>query len=251
MRQIPEANGGRNVKKHKIKILLGLVLILIILTGGFMLYASVFYHANDQANKVLQAGLKEQSIEVDHDLTVFGERDHNDVGFIFYPGAKVEAIAYVPFLNELSKHGITCILVDMPLHMAIFNSSAAKNIQEQYPDIKTWYIGGHSMGGAMASKYVAEHKSEMKGLILLGAYLYGDVDASKSLTLYGSEDQVINREKIDYSTNVHQIKGGNHAGFGNYGKQKGDGEATISSEAQQSIAIDYILDFMGKNTKDN
>ena len=101
-----------------------------------MLYASFFYRADEKANTVLQTGIKEQSIEVDHDLIVFGEKNKNEIGFIFYPGAKVEAIAYVPFLNELSKNGITCILADMPLHMAIFNSSAAKNIQEQYPDIQ-------------------------------------------------------------------------------------------------------------------
>ena len=251
MYQISKTNGGRNVKKHKKKILLGLILFLILITGGFLWYANIFYHADQHANTVFRTGVKEQSMEVDHDLIVFGEKDRNDIGFIFYPGAKVDTIAYVPFLNELSKHGITCILVDMPLHMAIFNSSAAKNIQDQYPDIKTWYIGGHSMGGAMASKYTAEHKSEIKGLILLGAYIYGDVDAKNTLTLYGSKDQILNREKITYSTNVYQIKGGNHAGFGNYGKQKGDGKATISSETQQSIAIDYILDFMGKNTKSN
>ena len=55
-----------------------------------------------------------------------GGRNKNEIGFIFFLGAKVQTIAYVPFLNELSKNGITCILVDMPLHMAIFNSSAAK-----------------------------------------------------------------------------------------------------------------------------
>ena len=136
MCQIPETDGGRSTRKHKKKILLGLVLILILLVGGFLLYASFFYRADEKANTVLQTGIKEQSIEVDHDLIVFGEKNKNEIGFIFYPGAKVEAIAYVPFLNELSKNGITCILADMPLHMAIFNSSAAKNIQEQYPDIQ-------------------------------------------------------------------------------------------------------------------
>ena len=65
-----------------------------------MLYASFFYRADDKANTVFQTGVKDQSIEVDHDLTIFGGRNKNEIGFIFYPGAKVQTIAYVPFLNE-------------------------------------------------------------------------------------------------------------------------------------------------------
>ena len=74
------------MRKHKKKILLGLILILVLLTGGFLLYASFFYRADDKANTVFQTGVKDQSIEVDHDLTIFGGRNKNEIGFIFYPG---------------------------------------------------------------------------------------------------------------------------------------------------------------------
>ena len=42
------------------------------------------------------------------------------------------------------------------------------------------------------------------------------------------------------------IKGGNHAQFGNYGEQAGDGTATISREEQQDQTAKAILEFTGK-----
>lgn len=40
----------------------------------------------------------------------------------------------------------------------------------------------------------------------------------------------------------YAIEGGNHAQFGNYGEQKGDGAALISAEEQQQQAVQFILD---------
>jgi len=79
---------------------------------------------------------------------------------------------------------------------------------------------------------------------LLGAYVYGDVDPGQSLTIYGSEDQVLDRSKITYSENVEVILGGNHAQFGNYGLQKGDGTATITRDEQQDLTVQKILDWI-------
>ena len=40
------------------------------------------------------------------------------------------------------------------------------------------------------------------------------------------------------------LEGGNHAGFGNYGSQKGDGEAGITDREQWQETIDYIMDMI-------
>ena len=59
------------------------------------------------------------------------------------------------------------------------------------------------------------------------------------LSVYGSEDGVLNMEKyredramLPEDTAETVIPGGNHAGFGSYGAQKGDGSAAISQEEQ-------------------
>jgi hypothetical protein len=42
------------------------------------------------------------------------------------------------------------------------------------------------------------------------------------------------------------IDGGNHAGFGDYGQQKGDGNATISHEEQWNITVNAIINFLNR-----
>ena len=42
------------------------------------------------------------------------------------------------------------------------------------------------------------------------------------------------------------INGGNHACFGNYGEQKGDGKATITKDEQINITVKQIVKFIEK-----
>ncbi len=79
----------------------------------------------------------------------------------------------------------------------------------------------------------------------MGAYLYGDFPAENALTIYGTFNTSV-AEKITYTENIAAIEGGNHAQFGNYGKQKGDSDAAISWEEQQNIAVEAIRDFLTK-----
>ena len=115
----------------------------------------------------------------------------------------------------------------------------------QFPDIRHWYLAGHSMGGAMASQFASEHPDKVEGLILLGTYPYGDYPVEDTLTVYGSLNQSV-EDKIDYTENVVKIEGGNHAQFGNYGPQKGDLPAAISAEEQQAQTVAAITDFIAR-----
>ena len=45
------------------------------------------------------------------------------------------------------------------LNLAVLDLNAAKGIPEQYPQIKHWYIGGHSLGGSMAASHAANNTS--------------------------------------------------------------------------------------------
>jgi Predicted esterase len=223
--------------------------LLFLLTALFFIYVSDYYHADAEAVNVLASTTKDNTITSDGKYTIFHSKNDNGTALIFYPGGKVEASAYNPLLKKISQKGITCILVKMPFHLAVFDSSAANNIYKKFPNIKNWYIGGHSLGGAMAGSYMSSHQTQLRGLILLGAYIYGDVSPSKALTIYGSNDQVLNRSKVTYTDNVVVIDGGNHANFGNYGEQKGDGEATITREKQQEIAVETIVDFITRQNQ--
>ena len=225
------------------KIIAGVFLaVLVLAAGGFFWYVSDYYRAEDVALEVLSTG---DNIEVRDDLTILSPSYPTDTAVIFYPGAKVEGTAYLPLLDQLRQNGLTCILVEMPLHLAIFGVNAAEEVMAQFPDISHWYIAGHSMGGAMASQFASEHPDDVDGLILLGAYLYGDYPPEDTLTIYGSLNQSV-EDKIDHTENVVEIEGGNHAQSGNYGPQKGDLPATISAEEQQAQTVEAVSNFIAQ-----
>ncbi|MGB4984470.1 MAG: alpha/beta hydrolase [Erysipelotrichaceae bacterium] len=223
------------------KIVITIFVLLLVSTMAFFLWASQYYKADKEALAVLN----NDNIIVEENYIHIGSNSKQ--GIIFYPGAKVEYTAYLPILRQLNNEcDINIYLVKMPLNMAIFDSNAADRIIKNNKNIDDWYMAGHSMGGAMASSFASENEKTIKGLFLLGAYVYGDFPIERSLTIYGSFNDNL-EDNINYTTNIIKIEGGNHAQFGNYGKQKGDKEATISDKQQQDIAVQAIKAFLKEN----
>ena len=126
---------------------------------------------------------------------------------------------------------------------------------EAYPEVLIWIIGGHSLGGVMAAKYVYSEPTSFSGLILLASYPNDSNNLSEFtipvITIYGSLDGVLSVEIPEtlsllpsMSTTMVEIVGGNHANFGSYGDQKGDNQASIPRATQQFITIDQITQFI-------
>lgn len=229
-------------RKKRLIAVGSVLLLLVILAGAFFWYVSDYYRAEDVALDVMA---QNSGITVQENLTILSPTYPTDTALIFYPGAKVEAEAYLPLLDQIRQTGVACILVHMPFHMAIFDADAAQKVIAQFPEYQHWYIAGHSMGGAMASKFAADHPDQVDGLILLGAYIYGDYPDEDTLTIYGSLNQSV-EDNIDYTENIVEIEGGNHAQFGNYGPQKGDLPAAISAEEQQKQTVEAIEAFLSQ-----
>jgi len=146
-----------------------------------------------------------------------------------------------------------CVLMKMPFNLAVFDVNAADGVQELYPDIEKWYIGGHSLGGSMAAAYLKENVNDFEGMILLGSYSTADLSEGdlEVLSIYGSEDRVLNPEKyLENKANLPSdfteiiIDGGCHAYFGMYGAQEGDGVPAISNEEQIERTAREVVDFI-------
>ena len=238
---------------HKYKKL-WIIILCIISVGliGFGIYLGDYYPANDQALEALVSSDK-VTVREQKDGSIVFEPHEPTVGFIFYPGGKVEHKAYAPLMHRLAEEGVQCILIKMPFRVAIFDVNAADGIREQYPEIERWYLGGHSLGGKIAASYIAEHEGEYVGLCLLASYSMEDLSAMdlESLSVYGTQDKVLNMEnykryrtKLPSDTIEQVIDGGCHAYFGSYGEQDGDGVATMLPEEQQSIAAEAVIDVM-------
>ncbi|MBE6631800.1 MAG: alpha/beta fold hydrolase [Ruminococcaceae bacterium] len=228
------------------------LLILALCAGVFALYVSDCYRADSEAIAAFVEAIDVEKTELRNGMISYGDPDAK-TGFIFYPGGKVEYTAYEPLMCELASRGILCILVHMPYNLAVLDINAADGIREMYPKAKSWYIGGHSLGGAMAASYAEKHSDELEGLVLLAAYSASDISESSLdvLSIYGSEDGVMDRDKYKkYMDNLptefteFELEGGCHAYFGMYGEQDGDGTAALNAAEQIRISAEYITGFM-------
>jgi dienelactone hydrolase len=174
-------------------------------------------------------------------------------GLIFYPGAKIDSRAYLYKLSSLVKQDNFAVYITKPLlHYAFTDINAAKKIVDENTDIEGWVIGGHSLGGAMACSYI-KNQSQIKYLILMGAYCSDDISNSdkKVLSINGSEDGLFTTEKIErYKKNLPKdsrfvtIEGMNHAQFGNYGDQFGDNPTRSPDNYTRLRIIDAINSFV-------
>lgn len=279
----------------------------LVLAAGiaFFVYVSIYYHPEEGAAEAL---VSDAAVRVEQRADGwFFDGPSEEKLLVFYPGAKVGETAYAPFLRRLADQGMDAYLVKMPFHLAVFGAGRAAAVLEDpaFAAYTQRYVGGHSLGGAMAASFAASYVSEragesprlnetgtsggvkvpadslepygqnkpnghkkqvepeniytpnLDGVILFAAYPMKKLDDSlQELSIYGSEDRILNRQALrqgreyapaDFTEYV--IRGGNHAGFGNYGFQKGDGEATISAEDQQKEAVRAVMNFVSAREK--
>ena len=238
----------------KKKILYGIIITAVILAAACGIYVSDYYHAGEQAIAVAGTAAADYTCQHGENTLVFMPAGEADAGLIFYPGGKVEYTAYAPLMEQLAEQGVLCVLVKMPANLAVLDMGAAEAHLDEFPDIENWYVGGHSLGGSMAASYAAEHADELEGLLLLAAYSTADLTGSglDVLSIYGSEDGVLNLDKYnEYRPNLPEettteiiLEGGNHAGFGSYGPQEGDGTSTLEPGVQLQWTADRILEFI-------
>lgn len=237
-------------KKYIVLIIWGILFVGIVLGCG--IYLNDYYRADEQAIAAF-AQADNVTWQMLEDNSIVCEPAEAKIGFIFYPGGKVEYTAYKPLMEACAEKGILCVVVEMPFHLAVLDIDAAEGIQEQFPSIQDWYIGGHSLGGSMAAAYAEDNLEKYEGLILLGSYSTADLSATSLnvLSIYGSEDRVLNSDKYnDNRENLPDdfkeivLDGGCHAYFGMYGEQEGDGTPTISNKEQIDMTANAIADFI-------
>lgn len=233
------------------KILAMVLTAFVCLVVAGVVYVNDYYRPSESALATLESDRQVEVFALEDGTLVFKPATENIVkGLIFYPGGKVAYEAYAPLMRALAEQGILCVLPEMPCNLAVLDMNAAEDIPGQFPEITEWYLGGHSLGGSMAASYVGKHASEYEGLILLASYSTGDISDSglKVLSVYGSEDKVLNLEKYkEYRNNLpadtieNIIEGGCHAFFGSYGAQKGDGMPKITEQEQLQKTVDIIM----------
>lgn len=237
------------------KWILGVVLIVVcVLVGVTTAYVGDQYPADDKALAVVadkDGPADGVSVSRLSDGKMAFVPQQVRAGMIFYPGAKVQPEAYAPLLTDCAQQGILCVLVEPPFNLALLDVDAAEGVQAQFPDVSTWLIAGHSMGGVAAAEYAARHEDDFDGIVFVASYPSVDLASfnGKVVSILAENDGVLNREKYEDAkeklpsdTREVVIAGGNHASFGNYGIQDGDGQASITRAEQQAQTAAAIVE---------
>ena len=229
-------------------VLIGIGAGLAVFCLAAFIFLNIHYSGQEEALTVLSNPSGASVIDIDGGYLLDGPGE--DTALIFYPGAKVDTEAYLPLMKQIADNGVDCFLLDMPMRMAILDKNAADKIVDCY-NYEHWIVGGHSMGGMIAAGYAADNPNTVDGVVLLAAYPTQELsDSIRLLSVYGTEDGVLNRDAYEdakkyfpqeYTEKI--IDGGNHAGFGNYGVQSGDGKAAIMANEQQSQTTFAITEF--------
>ncbi len=242
--------------KKRTKILLGVVVALLVLLSGGWFYLRSQIH---QPQPVAETAAKQASTTQPE--LIFKSKLTTTPMVVFYPGALVEPASYSVWAKQVAAAGYPVYIVRFPMDLAVLAPNKADHVLKESK--RDYVIGGHSLGGVIASRYAQQNQERLKGVFFLASY----PDAKGSLrstvlpvlSITASRDGVLDqsayrkaKRNLPKRTKYVQIKGGNHAGFGNYGKQKGDHTATISNQAQQKqVAQNLIKWLKGINKKEN
>jgi dienelactone hydrolase len=181
-----------------------------------------------------------------------------DRGLVFYPGGRVHPDAYLATLAPLvTEAHLTVVVPKPPLNLAVLDPGAADAVVAAHPAVDRWYVGGHSLGGAMACRYAAGAGDRVAGLVLYASYCDRDVsDRSLAvLSVTGSADAVLNREayraglaRLPADARVVELAGVNHSQFGDYTGQPGGAPASRSYDDAHAALRDVTLAWLHNQT---
>jgi pimeloyl-ACP methyl ester carboxylesterase len=169
---------------------------------------------------------------------------------VIYPGGKVPAAGYGPLAQAIAGEGYLVIITPMPFNLAVFGIGAADAARAAHPEVATWALAGHSLGGSMAAQYVSDHRDGIAGLAFWAAYPATDLSTAplSVMSIFGTLDAGAARmsgpeakAQLPADAVFVSIEGGNHEQMGWYTGQPHDAPATISREDQQAQVADATV----------
>jgi hypothetical protein len=242
------------IKKVIKIILIGFVSIIIIGVLGMLVWSKTgTYPARMVALSALEST---DRVTITQDKwIVFTPVKETETGLIFYPGGLVESTAYAPILHKIAENGVFIVITPMPLNLAILNTGAANAVIDAYPQISTWILAGHSLGGASAAIFAENNPTRIDAIALWDSYPADSADLSDNtisvISIFGTMNYFPNTENLNDKKHLLPadtifigIEGANHAQFGDYGPQKGDVVASMSLAEQHDRVADIMLDFI-------
>lgn len=227
--------------------------MLVVAVGGFLWFSQpqpLLPEAEAALGSTPGASFAQGS---DGRLTFTPTGGQPSTGLILYPGGKVPPPAYAPAARAIAEAGHLVVIVPVPFNLAVFGIDAASDVIDDHPEIASWSVGGHSLGGSMAAQYIDAHPGAIDGLVLWASYSAADLadDGVLVSSSYGSLDAGIpsitdpaNIAKLGPALVATVIEGGNHEQMGWYTGQPNDPPATIPRAEQQARIVAATLEML-------
>ncbi len=233
----------------------------------FVIFILMLYHSCSYLpeEKGTHLNLKEET--GDYALYYSSEKAPENA-FLMVPGGLVDPYVYECWIERLARENpdVAIVLLKFPSNLAITQMGKVMKIAKELDQFVHWVVGGHSLGGVVASTVVHKNIEFFDGAVMLASYSRESTNLSNwqgvVLSLYASEDLLSSKEDLESNkqylppgsqielpphlgvgenhTYYYLVDGGNHSGFGCYGHQKGDGDARISQEEQQDQMITLL-----------
>ncbi|PSQ19837.1 alpha/beta hydrolase [Halobacteriales archaeon QS_8_69_26] len=245
------------IRSQAKRLLVWLVAAAIVAVAVGLVWAGTPYEATDGSVEAVEDDDRVVVERTDGGYVLHPADGPAETGLVFYPGGRVDPNAYVGSLAGLVREAnVTVVIPRMPLNLAIFDygagqtglrSHAADEAMAEHPFVEHWYVGGHSLGGAMACRYAADHPDAVEGVVLYASYC--DVDVSEgdlsAVSVVGANDTVLNRDayernrdNLPASARVAVLPGLNHTHFGSY---TGQDRPTGTSYEEAHERIDGVV----------
>lgn len=234
------------------RTLIAAVVVLALIVVGFLVWANMVMRGERDAAILAWTNPAVSITSTDHSIVLAPTGNNSGTGLVFIPGAKVDPYAYMFVLSGIvEERGVTVVITKPTLNLAFFDQRPLTTFTDDATDVDRWLIGGHSLGGVRACMLADDPAAS--GLVLFGSYCANDLSASdlRVLSIGGSEDALSTPQTIaeaapllPESTTFVEIEGLNHAGFGNYGVQPGDGVSTLTPEESRDEITQALAAFL-------
>jgi hypothetical protein len=216
---------------------------LLVTVVSFLTWFHIVFAAERDATLEVFRDDGIQVTEVEGSIVMEAADGRGETGILYFPGARVNPYSYLYPLSEIAASGVTVVIMDPLMNMALFDTRSVEELALAAPEVNDWVLSGHSLGGVRACM-LAQHP-DVVGLVLMGSYCATDISALDipMLQVLASKDGLIDTEAVSASASLLpdsartiMLEGASHASFGTYGDQPGDGTATLNrAEVREAL----------------
>ncbi len=226
---------------------------------GFLAWAHTVYAADRAATIEVFRSSQVEVVDRDRAIIITPASEETalaDTVLVFYPGGRVDPYAYLPPLAHTAEHmGLRVVIAKAPLNLAIADTREIEQLALLAGPHTTIATGGHSLGGVRACLQATSPL--VSHLVLLASYCANDLTSRGDLavlTVLGSLDGLTDAAQVAEAgallpgePQTMTIRGANHASFGAYGPQSGDGPSKTSPERMHEQLTEILGTFLSQS----